>query len=121
MKREQQYSNLVIWHNSTSRLKQLGVKLDVKVHTTRLKQRLLTHLTDMQAQKKGREILLSFKEDIDTALAKACELDSDNDAIHLAHVAKIVCNCMFGEAKSFPGFTMRCQKGVFTGLGLLCF
>ena len=64
----------------------------------------------MQAQKKGREVLLTFEEDIGTALAKACELDSDNDAIHLACAAKIVCNHMFGEAKSFTSFTLGCQK-----------
>ena len=94
----------------TSRLEQLGVKRDVKVHTTRLKQRLLAHFTDMQAQKKGREVLLAFEEDIGTALAKVCEFDSDNDAIHLARAAKIVRNHMFGEAKSFTGFTLGCQK-----------
>ena len=73
------------------------MKLDVKVHTTWLKQCLLTHFTDMQAQKIGREVLLAFEEEIGTALAKACELDSDNDAIHLACAAKIVRNHMFGK------------------------
>ena len=94
----------------TSRLEQLGVKLDAKVHTTRLKQRLLGYFTDMQAQKNGRDVLLAFEEDIGTALTKACELDSDNDAIHLARAAKIVRNHMFGKAKSFTGFPLGCQK-----------
>ena len=86
------------------------MKLDVKVHTTRLKQRLLGYFTDMQAQKNRRDVLLAFEEDISTALAKACELDSDNDAIHLARAAKIVRNHMFGKAKSFTGFPLGCQK-----------
>ena len=42
----------------------------------------------MRAQKKGRDILLVFEEDIGTALAKACELDSDSDAVHLARAAQ---------------------------------
>ena len=33
------------------------MKLDVKVHTTRLKQRFLTHFTEMHAQNKGRVVL----------------------------------------------------------------
>ena len=36
-----------------SRMEQLGVKLDARVHTTRLKQRLLAQFKDMQAQKQG--------------------------------------------------------------------
>ena len=51
-------------------LEQLGVKLDVKVHTTQLKQCLLTHFIDMQTQKKGKEVLLGFEEDNGTALPK---------------------------------------------------
>ena len=93
-----------------SRMEQLGVKLDVRVHTTRLKQRLLAQFIDMQAQKQGRDILMAFEEDIGTALAKACEFDSDNDAIHLARATKIVRSHMFGKAKPFNGFPTGCQK-----------
>ena len=53
---------------------------------------------------------MAFEEDIGTALAKACEFDSDNYAIHLAHVAKIVRRHIFGKAKPFPGFPAGCQK-----------
>ena len=46
-----------------------------------------------------------------TALAKACEIDSDSDAIILARAAKIVRNHMFEDAKSpFTGLTEGCQK-----------
>lgn len=84
-----------------SRMEQLGVKLDTRVHTTRLKQRLLAQFTDMRAQRKGRDVLMAFEEDIGTALAKACEFDDDNEAIHLARTAKIVRSHIFGEAKPF--------------------
>ena len=33
---------------------------------------------------------MAFEDDIGTALAKACEFDSDNEAVHLARAAKIV-------------------------------
>ena len=45
-----------------------------------------------------RDILMAFEEDVGAALAKACELDSDSDAVHLAHAAQIVRRHMFGEA-----------------------
>ena len=64
----------------------------------------------MRAQKNGRNIFLTFEEDVSAALAKVCEFDNDSDAIHLAHAAKIVHNQMFGEAKSFTGFSLGCQE-----------
>ena len=69
----------------------------------------------MQAQKKGRDILMAFEEDIGTALAKACEFDTDSDAIHLARAAKIVRNHMFGKAKPFTGFPTR-----FCAISIAC-
>ena len=46
---------------------------------------------------------MAFEEDVDAALAKACKLDSDNDAVHLACAAQIMRRHMFGEAKPFNG------------------
>lgn len=93
----------------SSRMEQLGVKLETRVHTTRLKDRLLAQFHDMRAQKKGRDILLAF-EDVGAALATMCELDSDNDAIHLARATKIVRSQLFEEANSFSGFSVGCQE-----------
>ena len=45
-----------------SRMQQLGVKLETKVHSTRLKQRLLAQFTDMRAHTHGRDVLLVFEE-----------------------------------------------------------
>ena len=93
-----------------SRMEQVGVKLDVRVHTAHLKKCLLAQFTDMQAQKQGRDILLAYEEDIGTALAKAYDSDGDNEAIYLACAAKIICSQMFGKAKPFNGFPSACQK-----------
>ena len=60
----------------------------------------------MRVQKKGQDILLAFEGDIGPALAKACELDSDSEAIQLVKIVLII---MFGEAKPFTGFTEGCQ------------
>lgn len=45
-----------------------------------------------------------------SALAKVCDLDSDSDAVHLAHAAQIVRRHMFGKAKPFTGFPEGCQE-----------
>ena len=66
-----------------SRMQQLGVKLDTRVHSTRLKHRLLAQFPDMRAHTKGRDVLLVFEEDVGAALTKACELDSDNNVVIL--------------------------------------
>uniref|UniRef100_UPI00358E1F74 uncharacterized protein n=1 Tax=Myxine glutinosa TaxID=7769 RepID=UPI00358E1F74 len=93
-----------------SRMEQLGVKLDTRVHSTRLKQRLLTQFPDMRAHTKGRDILLVFEEDVGAALIKACELDSDNDVVQLARAAQTVRRHMFEEAEPFNGFPEGCQE-----------
>lgn len=97
-------------HLYQSRMEQLGVQLDTRVHSTRLKQRLLSQFPDMRAHTKGRDILMAFEEDLGAALDKACELDSDSDAVHLARAAHIVRRHMFGEAKPFTGFPEGCQE-----------
>ena len=73
-----------------SRMQQLGVKLETKVHSTRLKQRLLAQYTDMRAHTHGRDVLLVFVEDVGASPIKAYELDSDNDVVHLARAAQTV-------------------------------
>ena len=54
-----------------SRIQQLGVKLGTRVHSTRLKQRLLAQFPDMRAHTKGRAVLLVFEDDVRAALTKA--------------------------------------------------
>ena len=91
-------------------MEQLGIGLDKRILTTRLKDCLLAQFTDMRAQKKGRDVLLASEEDIGTALSKACELDSDNEVINLACVAKIAHRHLFEKTKPFDGFPVECQK-----------
>jgi len=48
-----------------------------------LKQRLLAYFPNTCAQHQGHDVLLAFNEDLGDALAKACELDTDTDTVHL--------------------------------------
>ena len=77
-------------HLYRCRMEQLGVVSDTRMNTTHLKQRLLAHFQDLRAHTKGRDVFLVFDEDIGAALGKACEQDSDSDAVQLARAAQIV-------------------------------
>ena len=56
-------------------------------------------------------MVLIFNADIGSALSKACEHDSDNDAVHLARAANIVRRDMFKMKNQFSGsFGTKCQE-----------
>ena len=73
-----------------SRLEQLGVQLNSHTHSADLKNSILAQFPEHEANKKRRDVFLTFNDDLGPALLKACELDFDNDAICLARAAKIV-------------------------------
>ena len=56
-------------HMYTIRLKQLGVTTENRIHTSRLKNRLLYVIPDLKACSQGRDVILS-DEDISTAIRK---------------------------------------------------
>ena len=96
-----------------SRLKQFNIGTDEKVHSTRLKERLLKHIPDLRAHNKGRDVFLVFEEDIRAALARVVEQDDgdDDDAVQLANAAKIVRRDLFEKLDSFNGsFKKGCQE-----------
>ena len=51
--------------------------LDARVHTTRLKHRLLAQFHDMRAQKNGHDIFMAFEKDVGAVLAKICKSDNE--------------------------------------------
>ena len=94
-----------------TRLKQLGTNEESRIHSTKLKERLLSYFPDMQAHKQGRNVVLMANHDIGQALRKACHHDADNDAVHLARAAKIVRKDMFKVKQNFDGsFGRTCQE-----------
>lgn len=94
-----------------ARLEQLGAAIDGRIHTSRLRLRLLSVFPDLTAHLRGRSMMLSFSNDIGDALKKACDHDSDHDALHLARAAKVVRKEMFNHKFSFNGsFTEESQQ-----------
>lgn len=95
-----------------ARLVQLGAAVDGRIHSTRLKMRLLSVFPDLREYKEGCNVLLTFDTDIADALQKACEHDNyDNDAMHLARAAQVVRRDMFRRKFTFDGsFKPGCQE-----------
>lgn len=92
------------------RLADFGLSSD-HVHTTRLKNRLLAWFPDMQEQKKGRDVLLMFSDDIAGIMQKVyTQNDFDNDAMVLVKAAQIVRKDMLSSKLTFEGtFKPNCQ------------
>lgn len=96
-----------------TRLEQLGATVTNRIHTTRLKDRLLSVLPDLRAHSQGRDTLLLFEKDIGPAPKKAC--DHDSDAMHLVRAAQVVRREMFETTFTFDGaFQADCQKDSVT-------
>ena len=94
-----------------TRLEQLGTPVTGRVHSTKLKNRILNYFPDMDAHKQGRDVVLACNEDVGAALWKACEQDADNDCVHLARAASIVRREMFKMKQGFTGsFDAQCQE-----------
>ena len=93
-----------------TRLEQMGVSPSGRLHSTRLKERLLKRIPGLKAYTEGRDVLLAFDKDIGIALKKAEVDDSDNEASHLIKVAKMVRRDMFQLKNTFEGsFSTECQ------------
>ena len=89
----------------------MQIETDEKVHSTRLKERLLKYLPDLRARNKDRDVFLVFQNDTGAALAKVDEQDNDDDAVQLAHAAKIVRKDLFEKSSSFnESFRKGCQE-----------
>ena len=65
----------------------------------------------MNAHTQGRDVVLACNKDVGAALRKACEHDTDLDAVHLAKAAEIVRRDMLKMKNEFRGsFDAKCQE-----------
>ena len=93
-----------------TRLQQLGVNQTQRIHTTRLKEKLLAHIPGLSAHKKGREVILAYDDDIGQALVDTYLSDTDSDAMCMAQVATIIRKDLFEQNEPFTGtFKANCQ------------
>eukprot|EP00112_Aurelia_sp_Birch-Aquarium-sp1_P011755 Seg2473.5 transcript_id=Seg2473.5/GoldUCD/mRNA.D3Y31 product="hypothetical protein" protein_id=Seg2473.5/GoldUCD/D3Y31 len=85
------------------RMQQLGVQTEQRIHSTGLKERILSHIPNLQAHRSGRDVLLAFQDDVVDALTLMCFQDDDDQGILLAKSAKLVREKLFSDNQPFNG------------------
>ena len=73
-------------------LKQLGQKISDRLNTTRLKERILFNVPDLDCYKVGCDVFLAFSTDVGNGLKRSNKEDCDDNAMDPAKTAAIVCN-----------------------------
>ncbi len=73
-----------------SRVQQLGGDTSQRINATRLKEKLVAQIPDLEAHKNKYEVILSFKTDIGDTLMEATRKDHDSDAVSLMRAAAII-------------------------------
>ncbi|CAE1171218.1 unnamed protein product [Acanthosepion pharaonis] len=86
------------------RLEQLGVD-SPNVHSTRLKEQLLARIPELEAHKKGHDVLLAFKADIGPVLHEASQY---SNALHLSKAADILRKEMLQHKTKFSSELKDC-------------
>ena len=81
-------SDLIKMYNS--RLKELGIHLETRIHSTRFKERLLSQFEDMSAYNEKKEVILAFNYDIGEFIATSAKSNYDDDGYILAKAASIL-------------------------------
>ena len=82
-------------------LQNLGGDPNVHVHSTRLAQKLQEHIPGLETHQSKAGTVLSFKEDVGDALLNACNIDSDEKAVMLMRVAKLIRKKIFETKYTF--------------------
>ena len=84
-------------------LKHYGSDLSGRVHSTDLKERILTNVPGLQAHKKGRDIVMAFSEDVGKALELTRFRDFHDEAIILLKASKIIRRDITATKTQFSG------------------
>lgn len=95
----------------TNRLRELQVDVTGRVHSTDLKKRILDNVCGLREYKQGRDIFLTFDDDIGALLSEAALDECDDEAVCLAKAAQIVRRDMLEMKAKFDGtFPENCQE-----------
>jgi hypothetical protein len=86
-----------------ARLQQLGETVSSRTNSTKLKERLLSHIPDLKAETKGNAVWLGFDKHVGNALSTACQFDADMEALNLSRAAQIVRRDLLKMNNTFCG------------------
>ena len=70
-------------------LQQLDCTTSTRINSTRLKERILSQIPNIEDYKQGRDVFFAFRKDLGLVLQKSHNA-RDEDAIHLSKAASIV-------------------------------
>ena len=87
----------------TDGLQNYGIEDKSQVSSTRLKERFLRSIPDLEADMEGRVIILAFNKNIGLALKQVRKSDQDEDAIILSIVADLVRRNMLAKKNKLLG------------------
>ena len=87
----------------TNRLHQFGCAVPERVNSTRLKERLLSHISDLRSYNDDKEVILSFTDCVNTAMNFTLVCNHDADAMHLARTAVIIRREISKQSQNFNG------------------
>ena len=85
------------------RFEDLGGVLPERVHSTRLKLRLLAHIDGLTESKRGKTTYLAFDDDLCDVFKTIYEKDFDEDAFVLSRAAILCKSLLERESKEFDG------------------
>ena len=104
-----------------AQLKHHGADVEFRTQATRFKDRLLTICPDLTAVNHGREVMLTYNENLGIAL-KQIKDSSDSGAIHLMLTAKLIRQELFmANSGDFNGsFNENSQKDSVPPSNLSC-
>ncbi len=73
-------------------LEEYGTPTEItkNLHSSRLKSNILSRIPELAEQRKGKEILLIFREEIGKAIYEACQQSYEEDGVCLSKAAKII-------------------------------
>ena len=92
-----------------SRLKDIGLHVPDRVHSGRLRDKLLAAIPDLFSAHEGRNVVLMFNKDLGAAMKEASTRDSE--AVQLARAAELVRKEIFKYKQVFNGrFQEECQE-----------
>ena len=74
-----------------------------KVHSTRLKESIMKHVSCLYEKKKGKDVLLTLEEHVGHAIFEASRTSSFDEGIILSKAAKIIRHHLFSSDQVFDG------------------
>ena len=99
-------------------LKDLGMTVEKRIHSTRFKNRILAQFDDISPHNEGKEVVLIFQRDIGAAVTSAASVNYDDEGFILAKATQILRRDILAmENEEFTGkFVEGCQESFIPAL-----